>query len=145
VTKKSPKARDDPKRKTGAGESTLPPNDPRAKESPMPPEDPREQVHFTLSALGAVLCLLLTAAIIVYLFYCANAEEQAAKESQHESMRDKAETLIAALTEHLRQQQGKPVDVKFAEGITTDVSHYYGNSRLTTRLVRDTPLAAVLV
>jgi tetratricopeptide (TPR) repeat protein len=141
VTKKSPKARDDPKANTGAGEPTLPPNDPRAKEFPMPPEDPREQVHSTLSAWGAVLCLFLTAAIIVYLFYYANGEEQAAKESQHkaESMRDKAETLIAALTEHLRQQQGKPVDVKFAEGITVDVSHYYENLKANDPAVRGSP------
>jgi tetratricopeptide (TPR) repeat protein len=98
-------------------------------ELPLPPEHPREEVYRALSVGGGILCLLLTAAIIVFLFYYANIEEQAAKESQKtaEAMRDNAERLIASLTEDLRQQQGKPVDAKFAGRISYDVSSYYGN------------------
>lgn len=99
-------------------------------ELPLPPEHPREEVYRALSVGGGILCLLLTASIIVFLFYYANIEEQAAKESQKtaEAMRDNAERLIASLTEDLRQQQGKPVDAKFADRISSDVSNYYGNS-----------------
>jgi tetratricopeptide (TPR) repeat protein len=137
VTRRSPKADDDHKQKTLVAEETPPSKDSQVKTLPMPPEEPREQVRAALSVCGAILCLLLTTAIIVYLFYYANAEEQAAKESQHkaEFMRDKAETLIAAFTEHLRQQQGKPVDVKFAEGISTDVRKYYGDLNVNDPMV----------
>jgi tetratricopeptide (TPR) repeat protein len=122
-------------------------NDSRVDELPIPPENPREQLHASLSACGAILCLLLTTAIIVYLFYYANAEEKAAKESQHkaEFMRDKAETLIAKLTEHLRQQQGKPVDVRFAVGISTDVSDYYEKLNINDSTVRVSPNLGTLL
>jgi hypothetical protein len=107
-------------------------------ELPLPPEHPREEVYRALSVGGGILCLLLTAAIIVFLFYYANIEEQAAKESQKtaEAMRDNAERLIASLTEDLRQQQGKPVDAKFAGRISYDVSSYYGNPTIMALLRR---------
>jgi tetratricopeptide (TPR) repeat protein len=126
VTNRYPKAKEHPKAAKATGKRARPVRF-QVKGLPVPPENPREQVRTALNVCGAFVCILLTIAIIVYLFYYANAEEQFAKESQQkaESMRDKAETLIAALTERLRQQQGKPVDVRFVEGISTDVRKYY--------------------
>jgi tetratricopeptide (TPR) repeat protein len=96
---------------------------------PIPPEDPREQLHAALSICGAILCLILTTVIIVYLFFYANVQEQAAKASEAKAVlvKDKAEELIAELTDHLKEQQGKPVDVQFAEKLSADVSEYYRN------------------
>jgi tetratricopeptide (TPR) repeat protein len=96
---------------------------------PIPPEDPREQLHAALSIYGAIFCLLVTTAIIVYLFFYANVQEHAAKASEAKAIfvKDKAEELIAELTDHLKEQQGKPVDVQFAEKLSADVNDYYKN------------------
>jgi len=71
VKRKPAKAKNYSKGKTLAEEKTPSPKDPRLKTLPVPPENPRQQVQATLSVCGAILCLLLTTAIIVYLFYRA--------------------------------------------------------------------------